>query len=423
MATSEHVLTLKAKLDTSDVQSQIQQLNNSGGGSAGGAAHDVDKLSGSLKNLKNAIGGGVLVKSFTDFAKAAKLFGENTPRYVQMINSSMQSLMAAISTGNPVIIALTAAFSALSLAAEEATQKVSEEVIAERRRLANENAKETRYKRQQNDILNSTIRSGNELALTTQLQSAYSSRAFYERQSSSAATTSGIKEAEKNIAEIDVKISKLESAVSKAVQKTINTLYKQNDRESLEGMVKVLKSGQFTYGNRGFDYSVIEQLQTSIQKLKEQEQKTLEERVEKEKNAAKDLDEARQKFKISEEQYSAAKNRDMAYFREQMKRAQQAMANATTAQQFTEAASYYTNARSQIESIEKSKDKGTRIDYSKMMEMLAGSAVSNFSAAGFGMGEQMNITSTVENQLNEVIRLMQEQLRKDLKVVNSSYTL
>ena len=87
----------------------------------------------------------------------------------------------------------------------------------------------------------------------------------------------------------------------------------------------------------------------------------------------------------------------MAYFREQMKRAQQAMANATTAQQFTEAASYYTNARSQIESIEKSKDKGTRIDYSKMMEMLAGSAVSNFSAAGFGMGEQMNITSTVEN--------------------------
>lgn len=60
----------------------MQQLNNGTASNvsknSSSAASGVSKLSDSLKELKNAIGGGVLVKSFTDLANSAKLFGQNT---------------------------------------------------------------------------------------------------------------------------------------------------------------------------------------------------------------------------------------------------------------------------------------------------------------------------------------------------------
>ena len=65
-------------------------------------------------------------------------------------------------------------------------------------------------------------------------------------------------------------------------------------------MIEVLKNGQFTYGDRIFDFSVIEQLQEAIKKLDEKEaklrekaNKELEEKLEKEKKIAKELEEAR----------------------------------------------------------------------------------------------------------------------------------
>ena len=53
----------------------MQQLNkgtaSNVSSNSNAAASGVSKLSDSLKELKTAIGGGVLVKSFTDLAKSA----------------------------------------------------------------------------------------------------------------------------------------------------------------------------------------------------------------------------------------------------------------------------------------------------------------------------------------------------------------
>lgn len=46
---------------------------------------------------------------------------------------------------------------------------------------------------------------------------------------------------------------------------------------------------------------------------------------------------------------------------------------------------------------EAKKPKEKMADFASLMQTLAGTAVSNFSAAGFGMGEQMDLTSTIEN--------------------------
>ena len=105
-----------------------------------------------------------------------------------------------------------------------------------------------------------------------------------------------------------------------------------------------------------------------------------------------------------------------------MKDAQYAMEHASTAEDFHAASSRYISARSQVDSIEQyNKSKEPKVkDYADLMQQLVGGAASTYSAAGFSMGETTDITDTVERQLDIVIRLLQDQLRKDLTVVNTS---
>ena len=104
------------------------------------AASGVSRLSNSLKDLKNAIGGRVLVRSFTDLAKSARLFGQDTAKYVDLINSSMKNLVGALATGNPIVVAFTASMVALNAVFKDSEKNLAAAAKAENRRLKYEDA-------------------------------------------------------------------------------------------------------------------------------------------------------------------------------------------------------------------------------------------------------------------------------------------
>ena len=115
------------------------------------------------------------------------------------------------------------------------------------------------------------LRSGNESGLTYRLRDLYKQRSEWESRSQNATTPEAIESAEKGLRNVNAEISRVESALPRAIQKTIDGLTKNGDRGSLSQMIEVLQSGQFTYGDRIFDMSVIEQLQDAIEKIDEKE--------------------------------------------------------------------------------------------------------------------------------------------------------
>lgn len=188
-------------------------------------------------------------------------------------------------------------------------------------------------------------------------------------------------------------------------------------------MIEVLQSGQFTYGDRIFDFSVIEQLQEAIEKIDEKElklrekaAKELEEKLEKEKKIADELDEARMKYAVSQKDLVAERTNDISYFKRVIEEGRNQMNTATTAEEFNRGADRETYARGRIENIQ-----------NEMMRTawnaLNTSPVSNYSALGFSMGEVMSPIGNIENQIDQIIRLMQEQMSRQIQYVNPSYTL
>ena len=215
----------------------MQQLNNGTASNvsknSSSAASGVSKLSDSLKELKNAIGGGVLVKSFTDLAKSAQLFGQNTSKYVDLINHSMNSLIGALATGNPVVLTFTAAMVALNAAFKDSEKNLTAAAKAENRRLKFEDAKEAREARVQQDNLNRLLKSGDENGMTLRLMDLYRRRSEWEKRSQNATTTEGIESAENGLRNVQAEIARVEAALPKAIQKTIDGLTKGGDRGSL----------------------------------------------------------------------------------------------------------------------------------------------------------------------------------------------
>lgn len=204
----------------------MQQLNNGTASNvsrnSSSAASGVSKLSDSLKALRNAIGGGVLVKSFSDLAKSAQLFGQNTSKYVDLINSSMNNLMGALATGNPVIVAFTTAMVALNAAFKDSEKSLSAAAKAENKRLKYEDAKSARDARVQQDNLNRLLKSGDENGMTLRLRDLYLRRSEWEKKSQEATTTENIEIAERELRKVQAEISRVEPSLSAAVQKTIN---------------------------------------------------------------------------------------------------------------------------------------------------------------------------------------------------------
>lgn len=424
---AEHVLTLKAKLDTNDVQSQMQQLNkgtaSNVSNNSNAAASGVSKLSDSLKELKNAIGGGVLVKSFTDLAKSAQLFGQNTTKYVDLINHSMGNLMGALATGNPIIVAFTASMIALNAAFKESEKNLAAAAKAENRRLKYEDAVQSRAERIQQDNLNNLLRSGNESGLTYRLRDLYKQRSEWESRSQNATSAEAIESAEKGLRNVNAEISRVESALPRAIQKTIDGLTKSGDRGSLSQMIEVLQSGQFTYGDRIFDMSVIEQLQDAIEKIDEKEiqlrekaAKELEDKIKKEKEISDKLEEARQNYAVSQKDLVAERTNDISYFQGVLEKGRARMQSATTADEFNQGATREAYAKNQIENIQR-----TMIE--NAWKNLTTSPTSNFSALGFSMGETLSPISDIERQIDQIIRLMENQMKQSVQYVNPQYTL
>ena len=94
------------------------------------------------------------------------------------------------------------------------------------------------------------------------------------------------------------------------------------------------------------------------------------------------------------------------------------MDNAETAADFNAHAGRYAGLKSQMESVMPKPS-----DYANILKTLAGDSMSGFSGQGFSMGETVDPTAGIERQIDQIIRLMQDQTRRDLQVVNTGNTL
>ena len=92
---AEHTLTIKARLDDSDVQNQLAKLESQRAGGVGGeaskAASGIAELGNSLKMLRFIVGSSGLVKSMFDMAKAYKAFGDRSAPIATLLKSVSKS--------------------------------------------------------------------------------------------------------------------------------------------------------------------------------------------------------------------------------------------------------------------------------------------------------------------------------------------
>ena len=391
MAASEHTLTLKAVLDTNDVEAKMQQLNNAAGGSGGGKAKSgLLALSQALKTLKLVVANAAIAKAIS---KIAEKFGI-AKEAIDKTQKSINNIATAAATGSPIVFGLVTALELLNGVMETTTTHVDE------------------LEKNLKDI--------------EQVQADASNQ--YKDYNLDRSTQLNMKAAQKDPAKAAVLLE----------------MYRDYAAKNKERIEELTQHGSGSVSAQGLDAERLKlELKTRVKDLRRYDQliDQLESVVQK---AAQDkleaevadldrqdkLEAARKAWAQAEEDYNAQRRDSLAYFQQVMAQAKLDMENAYDEADFQKASSRLSWARSNADRIidardaeEAKKPKEKMADFASLMQTLAGTAVSNFSAAGFGMGEQMDLTSTIENQLNEVIRLMQEQLRKDLTVTNSSYTL
>ena len=112
----------------------------------------------------------------------------------------------------------------------------------------------------------------------------------------------------------------------------------------------------------------------------------------------------------------AERTNDLSYFQEVMEKARERMSTATTAEEFKQGEQRETYARSQIENIQ-------RDTIQNAWKSLITSPTSNYSALGFSMGETLSPINDIERQIDQIIRLMENQMKQSVQYVNPQYTL
>jgi hypothetical protein len=142
---------------------------------------------------------------------------------------------------------------------------------------------------------------------------------------------------------------------------------------------------------------------------------------------------------MSRELQEAEENRNVQWIHQQLGLARERMGAATNAGEYNEQASWVSRFENSLKNIEKAnqadKDKATK-DAQKEQDLRTralqerfqfltglGSPVSDFSAAGFSMGEVDGITGNIENQIDQIIRLMQEQISRNIQFVNQPLSI
>lgn len=126
---SEHTLTLKAQLDTSDVEAKMRKLNDGGGGGGGGGGRssaEVNALADSLKNLKKAIGGASTVKAVMNFADAVGMLGEKGKFWAAEITHAAHDMAAAAMTGNIALVAFVGTLDLLGASAKASAEQAAD---------------------------------------------------------------------------------------------------------------------------------------------------------------------------------------------------------------------------------------------------------------------------------------------------------
>lgn len=393
---AEHVLTLKAKLDTSDVQSQMQQLNkgtaSNVSSNSNAAASGVSKLSDSLKQLKNVIGGGVIVQSLGQLAKSMDLFGDKTDKLVSQFTGTFNHMLGAIASGNPVVIAMTGAMEALMYTFQQAA-KMRDQAIAG---LNEQNSRVMKWLDFKAGVAG--YRQGQ------QIQGAISSGDTAEMKSW-----------------LDVMKTRRAD-----IEQSINTGLQKGWTKDRAGDLDKLVSEAQKYD------SVIKQLEDALKKQEEATQKAtdaatkqvsdmLKAAAEARQKREQELSAAKEKFQYGEDFKSAVQSKDTAWLEDAFGKAVERMQSAKTASEYSNAAGQAVQARDALKNIAKE-------ELASLQEQLKSrigiqGPMSGFSALGFSMGETLNPTAGIERQIDQIIRLMQDQMRRDLQVVNTSNTL
>lgn len=99
-----------------------------------------------------------------------------------------------------------------------------------------------------------------------------------------------------------------------------------------------------------------------------------------------------------------------------MEEARERMATATTAEEFNQGATRETYARNQIENIQ-------RDTLQNAWKSLITNPTSSYSTLGFSMGETLSPINDIERQIDQIIRLMENQMKQSIQYVNPQYTL
>lgn len=256
---AEHTLTIKAKLDDSEVRSKIDKLNQ-GEGTTGGSSQsgkEIDKLSSSLNNLKRILGGGAIANSFLTLSESINLFGKEGDKTAQRLKNSVSKVLASIMSGNPVVIATTGLFEALAYQANklndqlEKSKKEFEELqgrIAKFNELRTQAEQRDRTRFENSFADNASIKELSEEL--RRLKSERASKIFDRDYELSKGGTLGfdadkVKKLNKQIGELDTTIDKFDAALKRKIDDHLNEIDEDEERRlRFSNAIKSFEQGQ-----------------------------------------------------------------------------------------------------------------------------------------------------------------------------------
>lgn len=440
---AEHTLTIKAKLDDSDVQAQLAKLESQRaggvGGDAGKAASGIAELGNSLKVLKFAIGSSGLVKSLFDMAKAYKVFGERTDQIAGDFETLFKRIMVGAATLGPFGVMLASLSSIMDrLTARANAQAEAQKKLAEAQEKATKEAEKAQKQlsdfkkvfqslseyRQDREIKRIADRGTNAernveiIKLQVERSGIETQLEQLKKDRPSEANTVWTKHLIERLKTIDSQVETLKGGLNSDARKEAQTYIKNNDVTGILGRIVELQSGNID--------DVIEQLEIfqealetvneNIKRQEEEDYKAWHDRLMDEEDRKKALRESMEDWNQSERDNQSSKLKDVEYFKKVMEEAAYAMEHVTSAEDFSKESSRFSMARSQVEAIQ-------RETLTNAWKNLTTSPTSNYSALGFSMGETLSPINDIERQIDQIIRLMENQMKQSVQYVNPQYTL
>ena len=383
-----HELELVAKLNTNEAQQKLDQLRqkqskDATDGPASNASKGIDELADSLKKLKSAIGGSVLVHGFGQMAKNLELLGKNTDEIVNQFTGSFNRLLGAIQSGNPVIMAVIGAIEAFNIAWQNLVKPLQKAAEEAQKSFEEQDKRGQKWSQFRNDVteyrqerrLNADIESGDINAIKAQKEVAEYQRSIKEQ----------------------------------SIQTGMRSGWSKDRSGSLDGLLSEVKK---------YD-DVIDRLNDALKKQTDAQQKAVDAAIQISQKYIKatqdavntrvsELESAKSKAVYGEQFQSAVQSKDTAWLEDALYKAVEAMGNAQTASEYNLAYGQAKTARDALRTLARDEQQSLQ----QQLQSLTGiqSPVSNFTAAGFSMGEQFSTVDNISKNVDEIVRLMREQM-------------